>query len=359
MKKEDKYGLESHDRRFGTEEKCRQYLIDHKWDGVPTCEHCNNQYMNYFITTRNIWKCSSCKKQFRLNTNTIFMSSNLKLRIWFRAIYFFVTNKRGISSYQLAKLLEVEQRTAWFILHRLRRVISDTDDDTILSGIVEIDEKYLSPDTRMNTRLQRKKKKHEEEQEAIHGLSKSKRRRLRGFPLESGGQKGPRRKSGEIPKKVPFYQPKILLGMVERKGKVIIEVLGKGEKYKTKKRIFPLIRKYVGKSSFIYTDETNLYDGIEKEYEGRETVNHKIKEYVRESAHTNTIDGIWSHWERLTFGTYFHMDIHHLRRYAKEHQFRWNIRNITEREKVDTFLKDLYGKRLKYNDLIINPKIAA
>ncbi|WP_300667098.1 IS1595 family transposase [Fluviicola sp.] len=319
--KKDKYGLESHDRRFGTEEKCRQYIIDHKWKGVPTCEHCKNQYMNYFITTRNIWKCSACKKQFRLTTNTIFMSSNLKLRIWFRAIYFFVTNKRGLSSCQLAKLLEVEQRTAWFMLHRLRKVITD-DDNTILNGIVEVDEKYISPDIRRDTRLQRKKKKHEEAQEAIHGLSQRKRRRLRGYPLESGGQKGPRRKSSEIPKKVPYYQPKILLGMAERKGKVIIEVLGKGEKHRTKKNIFPILRRHIDSTSFIYTDEANLYDGIESDFSGRESVNHKEKEFVRGDVHTNTVDGIWGHWERFVFGTIFHMDIHHLKRYAKEHQFR-------------------------------------
>ena len=357
MKKKDKYGLESHDRRFGTEEKCRQYLIDQKWNGVPKCDNCSNQYMNYYLTSRNIWKCSACKRQFSVIKDTIFESTKLELRIWFKAIYYFTTFKRGLSSCQLAKLLEINQRTAWFLLHRLRQTIFE--EDIVLNGIVEVDEKYISPDVRVDTRLQKKRKKHEQQQEKIHGLSKSKRRRLRGFPLESGGQKGPRRKSGDIPKKVPFYQPKILLGMVERQGKAVIEVLGKGEVNRTKKKIFPVLRQYINKSAFIYTDKTNLYDGVEGDFAGRESVNHKIKEFVRGEVYTNTIEGIWSHWERLTFGTYFHMDIHHLRRYVKEHQFRWNVRTISEREKVDTFLDGLYGKRLRYNDLIINPKIAA
>lgn len=286
------------------------------------------------------------------------MSSNLKLRIWFRAIFFFVTNKRGISSCQLAKLLEVEQRTAWFMLHRLRKVISD-DEDVLLKGIVEVDEKYISPDTSKDTRLQRKKKKHEEEQEKIHGPSKRKKRRLRGFPLESGGQRGPRNKSPKKVEREPYFQPKVLLGMVERGGQVIIEVLGKGEKNRTKQNVFPILRRYIDSSSFIYTDETNLYDGIEADFAGRESVNHKNKEYVREDVHTNTIDGIWGHWERFVFGTIFHMDIHHIARYAKEHQFRWNVRVLSEGQKIEKFLGNIFGKRLRYNDLIINPKTAA
>lgn len=355
--KNEKYGLISHDKRFGTEEKCRQFLIDKRWNGVPTCNHCNNKYMNYFITSRNIWKCSSCKRQFRVTKDMVFESSKLNLKIWFKAIYYFVTFKRGLSSCQLAKLLEIEQRTAWFMLHRLRAVIAN-ENESILSGIVEVDEKYISPDISKNTKLQRKKKKHEEEQERIHGPSKRKRRRMRGYALKSGGQKGPRNKSSEKVDRVPYFQPKVLLGMVERGGKAVIKVLGRGEQARKQENVYPLMRKHISSTSFIYTDETNLYDGIAGEFEGRETVNHKKKEFVRGAAHTNTVDGIWSHWERLMFGCYFWVNIHHLQRYVDEHAFRWGIRNVSEREKVDTFLNNLQGKRLKYHELII-PKIAA
>lgn len=353
----EKYGLDKHLKRFGTEEQCIAYLVEVKWDGRPQCPQCGNKHLNYFLTTRNIWKCSSCKKQFSAKRDTIFSDSKLPLTTWFKALYFFTSNKRGISSYQLGKLLGIEQRTAWFVLHRLRAAIS-SENEVVLSGIVEVDEKYIAPDTSKNTRLQRKKKKHEEEQEKIHGPSQRKQRRLRGYPLQSGGQKGKRKKSSEKEERVPYFQPMVLLGMVERDGRAVIKVLGKGEQARKKENVYPIMRKYISSSSFIYTDETNLYDGIGTEYEARETVNHKQKEYVRGDVHTNTVDGIWSHWDRLISGTYFSLDIHHLQNYATEHAFRWSIRKLSEREKIDTFLSNVQGKRIKYHELII-PKSAA
>lgn len=358
--KKEKYGLARHNQRFGTEEQCLQQLVDIKWDGRPTCHHCKNKHMNYFITTRNIWKCSSCKKQFSVRNESIFEDSKLPLTTWFKAIYYFTTFKRGVSSCQLAKLLQIEQRTAWFVLHRLREAVSD-ENNSFLEGIVEVDEMYISPKTARDTRRQRLKKLHDEEQEKIHGLTKGKRRRQRGYGLPSGGQKGKRRTKAEIEtkgKRVPFEKPKVILGMTERGGNVVLRALGLGEKYRSHEHIYPHLRNHISTKSVIYTDEANVYDKISTEFKDRETVNHKKKEYVKGDVHVNSIENIWKHFDKAIEGTWFWMSMWHLQRYLNEHAFHWNIRFASEREKVNTLLQNLFGKRLKYKDLII-PKIAA
>jgi hypothetical protein len=111
-------------------------------------------------------------------------------------------------------------------------------------------------------------------------------------------------------------------------------------------------------TTVLYTDQTNLYDEIGRSFKTHEKVNHKLKEFVRGKAHVNTVETIWNHFDRLYFGTYMKMSFWHLQRYVSEHEFRWNIRKLTEREKIDAFLGSLFGKRMKYRDLII-PKIAA
>lgn len=245
----EKYGEKSHHNRFGTEKKCRDYLVYIRWNGRPTCPKCGNKHMNYFLSSRNIWKCSDCKKQFSVTKGTIFESTKLPLVTWFKAIFYITTVKRGLSSCQLGRLLEVEQRTAWFILHRLREVMKD-ENDLVLQGIVEADEAHFGPKISKDTRLQRMKKKHDEKQEQIHNLSNQKKRTLRGEPAKRGRKKGStkevlaqkkleREKKGE---RVPFEQDIAVLGMVERNGKIVLRVLGRSEKSKTKDSIYPILK---------------------------------------------------------------------------------------------------------------------
>jgi len=260
--KKMKYGLKSHNARFGTEKLCRDYLVSVKWNGVPKCHHCNNSFMNYFITTRNIWKCSSCRKQFSVRKNTIFEGSNLSLVDWFKALYYFATFKRGISSCQMARLLEIEQRSAWFLLHRLREVIKD-ENDSILDGIVEIDEAYIGPIISLDLRLQRAKKLHDAEQERIHGLGKKKQRRIRGVPAKRGRKPGSTKEVLEQKKleqeqkgkRIPFETPKVILGFQQRGGNVVLKALGLSNTVVTKDNIYPLIRKHITEKSILYTDQ--------------------------------------------------------------------------------------------------------
>lgn len=176
-RKQEFYGIDEHDTRFPNDEACRDYLVLARWNGRPVCHHCKNETMNYYISSRKIWKCSSCKKQFRVTKGTIFESSNISLRKWFKAIYYFTTMKRSVSSCQLAKLLSVEQKTAWFVLMRLREVLRN-EPDKILKGIVQIDETYIHPDPGKDKRLQDAKQKHEKEQDENFGFSKNRKTRI-------------------------------------------------------------------------------------------------------------------------------------------------------------------------------------
>jgi len=364
MKKQRKiehYGLKSHEKRFGTEEKCRDYLSQLRWDGQPTCQNpdCGNKYMNYFLSTRNIWKCSKCKKQFSITKGTIFESTNLPLTMWFKAIYFFTIHKRGISSCQLARDLEIEQRTAWFILHRLRETLNNND-SLNLDGEIEVDETYIAPILGRDVRLQRRKRKHDAEMEKIHGLTTAKARRLRGYPLKTNRQKGVtkevieqrKREKALLGERKSFEQPVVVFGMLQRDGKIHLEALGKGEDKARSEHIFPIIKRHVSSKSIIVSDQASIYRTIKKFFAGHEKVNHS-KGYVIKGIHINGIENVFKHLKKMIAGTFFHIKLHHFQSYLFEHSFRWNVLKIPDREKMDAFLSKLNGqKRLKYGDLI-------
>lgn len=360
--KTEKYGLESHNRRFSSEKKCREYLVQQRWDGRPTCSKCNNKHLNYFLTTRNVWKCSQCKHQFSITQGTIFESSKLPLRTWFKAVFFFSTIKRGLSSCQLARLLEVEQRTAWFILHRIREAVSGQN-NFVLKGIVEADEAHIGPVISLDTRLQRLKKRHDERQEAIHGLSNLKKRTQRGHPAKRGRKKGSTKEvlaqkkieKEKLGERIPFEQDIAILGMAQRSGNIVLKLLGRSEKSKTKESIYPQLKKHVNSSAILFTDQWNLYDDTINLFKDHQTVNHN-REFVRGNVHTNNIENVWKHLKKMIDGTYFHLSFQHIQKYLHEHSFRWNLRTNSDEEKVNSFFDGIVGKRLKYADLISLPK---
>lgn len=354
-----KYGIKSHDERFGTEEKCREFLIEKRWDGRPKCPQCGNNHMNYYLTTRKTWKCCKCKKQFSLKSNTILENSNLPLVTWFKAIYYFTTKKRGVSSIQLAEWLEIEQKTAWFLLHRLRTVLKE-ENNVILSGIVEADETEIGPDIKRDRRHQIARKIHEKQQEEIHGVGKKKARRIRGKPAKRGRKKGStkavleqKRKEKELKgERIPYEQPLMIFGMTERKGKVVLKLLGRSAKSVTKASTYPHLKNHVTSSSILITDEHNMYDDTIELFSEHYTINHKKKKYAKGFIYTNTIENVWNHVKRTIDGTYFHLSSQHIEKYMDEFTFRWNRRMLSNLEKVDSFLDCLEGKKLKYRELI-------
>lgn len=360
LRKIEHYGEKSHEERFGTEGKCRDFLVDLRWDGQPTCQdpNCGNKYMNYYLTSRDIWKCSKCKKQFSITKGTIFESSNLPLTTWFKAIYFFTINKRGISSCQLARHLEIEQRSAWFLLHRLREVLNNND-SLNLEGEIEVDETKIGPRIGRDSRLQIKKQIHDAEQERIHGMTRDRRRRKRGVPSKQGRKKGSTKEVLEQKrlekalkgKRIKFEQPVVVFGMLQRNGDIYLKALGKGEDKASQESVQPILKKHISSKSIILSDESGVYKKVIDFFEDHKTVNHK-EGFLINGVHINGIENVWKHLKKMISGTYFHMKIQHFDNYLLEHSFRWNVLKKSDKEKVDEYLPELLGKRLKYGELI-------
>lgn len=349
--------------RFSTEKECYDYLFSTKWGTQPICPSCRNAHMNYYITTRRTYKCSECYKQFSLTQGTIFEKSRIPLTKWFICIYFFTANKRGVSSVQLSKLIGVTQRTAWFILHRLREALKE-ENNIILSGIVEADETFIMPKIARDKRLQAAKIIHDEQQEKTHGLSKKKRLKM-GIRYKRGRKKGTTKEVIEqmkldrdgkpyvstIPSpKLPFEQGAVVLGMMERNGRIVMKRIGMDNRSVTKEIIYPILKKHVSADSILVTDQHIVYQDTTSLFREHLSVNHDIG-YVIDGIHTNGIENAWKHLKKFIDGTYFHISKRHFDRYLDEHVYRWNRRKGADKELFESFMPLVAGKQITFNKL--------
>lgn len=364
-----------HTSRFNTDKKCRDFLFQMKWDGKPACPKCGNNTMNYYISTRKVYKCSSCYRQFSLTQGTIFERSKIPLTKWFLAIYIFTTKKRGVSSIQMGKWLGVKQQTAWFMMHRLREALKE-ENNIILSGIVEGDETYINPKVNRDKRLLAKKKAHDEEQEKrdkVHGYDRKRRERY-GIKLKRGRkagttkevvqqqliERGGKKYSSRTPSnRTPFEKGTVVLGMSEQKegGRLVMKKLGINAKSVTKENIFPHLQNHISKDSTFMTDQLNLYKTTNEFFKKHLSVNHMIG-HVINGVHVQNIENAWKHLKKMIEGTYFHLSHKHFDRYLDENTFRWNRRGDSLESTFKSFMPLTIGKRLTYEELI-EEKMAA
>lgn len=358
------YGIDEHDMRFASEESCRDHLVQIRWGGQPTCPKCQNNHMNYYLSTRRIWKCSHCAKHFSVVQGTIFEASNLSLKKWFKAIYYFTTIKRGFSSCQLAKWLSVEQKTAWFIMMRLREALRE-EPNKFLRGIIEIDETYIAPDPGKDKRLQAAKHRHEKEQDEKFGFSKNKKTRIR---KKLRQEEDAQYKLAEFEKhqkllslngiRTPFRPAVAVLGMLQVDGEVVLHHIGNQYLDTTKNAIAPYLLKNIDINSIIITDQSSFYTEVGKLFKQHRVVNHDVEFVTPDGIHTNGIENCWTHFSRVLSGTYFHLSFGHFFRYLNEHSFRWNIKKLNLREQCDEFFNLVFEKRVSYKD-IITSRLAA
>ena len=301
-----------------TDAACREYLELKRWNGTPVCPHCGAVDANHYKLKvkgefKGMYKCKSCKERFTVTLGTMFEGSPISLRKWFIATYIFASHKKGISSHQLARDLGVTQKTAWFMLHRLRSAFTDTDEAQIGGEgvIVEADTTIVGGKTK--------------------NKSKSKRKEHKIYPWH---------KASENKTHVSAF--------IERGGKLRFDVKDNGETEKS------LLVKNVDKDSFIMTDETHAYNAVgEKYYAGHEKVNHGKEEYVRDGyIHTNTIEGVFSLLDRMIIGIYHNVSRKHLQQYCHELAFRHNSRKITDKMRFDMALVKTAGVKLQYSVLI-------
>lgn len=295
---------------FSTDKKCREYLENLLWNNKPVCPHCKHDEKIYRFSDGKTFKCSSCKKKFTITVGTVLENSNIPLQKWLLSLYLISTTKKGISSIQLSKAIGITQKSAWFLLQRIREMLKE-DQSEVLEGVVEIDETYVG------------------------GKARNKHAKVR----------------RELQKKGTGYISMTpVVGMLQRGGNVRMIVI-KGEHKVNGSILKPLIYNNIDRESILITDGFGGYSGLKNTYKQHEVVRHDQDEYVRGIYHTNTIEGAWSHLKRTILGTYHYVSVKHLDRYCNESSFRYNNRKKHECLRFDTALENCKG-RLKYKDLV-------
>ena len=261
--------------KFPDENACRKYLEQRRWGDTLVCPYCGNSHKIYRYKNGRTFKCSHCKRQFNVTTGTIYQNSNIPLQKWFLTFYLISLSKKGISSVELAKTIGVTQKTAWYLLHKVRYMLEHNKSGNQLQGVVEVDETYVG-----------------------------------------GKHKGKRGRSTLT--KTPVF------GAVQRRGRLFITPVPNAKR----KTSEPIIRSRVREGTHIMSDEWWAYTKLGDTY-SHSVVKHKENEYVRGDIYTNTIEGAWSHLKRSMMGTYHRPSRKHLSKYCAEFEFTYNTRNYS------------------------------
>ena len=292
--------------RFFTDlDVCLAFVAKLRWPNGITCPRCNAAEPS-FLSTRKLWKCKGCKKQFSVKVGTIFEDSPIGLDKWLPALWMVVNCKNGISSYEMARALGVTQKTAWFMNHRIRLAVQEGSFEP-MSGEVEVDETFIGGRARFM---------HEDKRaEKITG---------------TGGM-------GKT----------AVMGLLERHGsdghsKVRAKVVPNTRR----KTLSPEVRKNVAEGSEIFTDALKSYSDLSDAYT-HEVIDH-AECYAKGKVHTNGLENFWSLLKRSIKGTYVCVEPFHLFRYLDEQSFRFNTRKMTDGLRFLRASAGIIGKRLTY-----------
>lgn len=297
---------------FSDEHVCIAAVAQMHWPDGVECPACLAKEP-YWLETQKRWKCRKCRKQFSVKVDTIFEDSPISLTKWLPALWLLSNCKNGVSSWEIHRALGVTQKTAWFMLHRLRLVLRGNDMGTKLGGSgseVESDETYIGG------KAQNMHRKNRLQMGARTGLSKT-----------------------------------IVMGQLDREaGKVRAQIIPFAKREHMEKNV----QKNVKFGSKLYTDQHVGYDRMRYRYD-HETVNH-METYVNGRVHTNGIENFWSLLKRQLGGTYVAVEPYHLHRYVDEQVFRFNNRatkkvNRTDADRFAIALAQVANKRLTYAEL--------
>jgi transposase-like protein len=287
-----------------SEDAARAHLESLLWPKGPVCPHCKsgNVYRMEGATVRaGLLRCRECEKQFTVTVGTIFEDSHLPLAKWVKAFHLMTSSKKGVSALQLQRNLGLgSYRTAWFMAHRIRLAMKCEPLAGELKGIVEADEAYIG-----------------------------------GKPRKWGGYRKPGRGTSKPP----------VVVLVERGGNAVSMHMP----HVTRDNLKEFITKNVDPKAAIHTDESNLYQGIGKSFEGgHHTVNHSNMRFAVNGVTSNTAESYFSLLKRGVYGTFHHLSKTHLHRYCDEFSFRWNGRTLSDVDRRTLALIQTGGKRLFY-----------
>lgn len=305
---------------FHNEAAAFEHVESVLWANGPTCPHCGNVDKIYKlegvrskpskknphgVERHGLRKCAACRQQFTVRMGTIFEESHIPLHKWLQAIHLICSSKKGISSNQLHRVLEITLKSAWFLSHRIREAMRSGELEPMGGNgkTVEADETYFGDKKEVTTRTKRGKS----------GLS-SKR---------------------------------AIVSLVERGGKVRSFHVDRADK----RTVTNIVWHNIHKETTFYSDESRLYGDVHSKLENSDSVNHTSGEYVRGMVHTNTVEGYYSIFKRGMKGIYQHCSEKHLHRYLAEFDFRYNNRvalGTNDQERALNALVGVKGKRLTY-----------
>jgi transposase-like protein len=290
--------------QFGSEDKCHAYLEELRWPDGIKCPRCDSDKISR-IAKRRQFDCDACRYQFSVRVGTLFHDSKLPLWKWFLAVYLMGESKKGVSANQLKRMLGVSYKTAWYLCHRIRAAMHD-ESAPLLRGIVEADETYVGGKLRHGTyRTGREAKQHRLDNKTV------------------------------------------VLGAVERGGRVRLRMAPDSSSATIKGFLADVVS---DDAEAIYTDAFRSYRGIEDENTRHEWVDHSRDEWVRGHVHTNTVESVWSLFDRSVIGAYHKLSVKHLPAYLDEAAFRWNNRENPFWFR-DTILRLVEGDTLTFAEL--------
>ena len=300
-------------RHFATWENCRDYLVSRRWPKGVTCPVCGSTSV-YFDNGRKGWECKTRhpKRKFTLKTGTIFEDSALGLDKWLPAVWLIANAKNGISSHELARALGVTQKTAWFMLHRIRLAMQDDDDGGTLGGEVEVDESYIGGKARN-----------------MHASRKA--RMVRG----TGGAG-----SGKM----------VVMGLLvrttkDRPSRVRTSLVPNTRKHRLQGKVHEM----VAPGAMVYTDALKSYEGLNETFV-HGVIDHAVS-YAEGNVHTKGLENFWSLLKRGLNGTYVSVEPYHLFRYLDEQAFRFNTRKESDAARFRAVVDNIVGRRLTYDSL--------
>jgi transposase-like protein len=297
---------------FSNPDNCIDYLAIRRWpDGRVICPSCGSDKVK-FNPARRLWQCSThhAKRQFSIKVGTVMEDSAIPLDKWMTATWLVTNCKNGISSYEIARDVKVTQKSAWFMLHRIRLAMQDDFFGKKLGtgpdSEVEVDETFIGGKAR--------------------NMHKSRKAQLTGRIDDDKS---------------------VVVGFMERGGKVRTKIVTQRRKH----NLQPLVREQVHAGAALYTDALMAYTGLDNDYQ-HQVVDHAV-EYVHGRVHTNTLENFWSLVKRGLHGTYVSVAPFHLFRYLDEQMFRFNNRkDLDDAGRFDLVISQIVGKRLTFAELL-------